>query len=66
MKMVKVLWVYRGFIIGGVQREFESKYRNSLLDAAWTEWNLLTRVLYKQCVVQHVRQIKIVIPGIYA
>lgn len=29
------VWQYRGFILGSVQREFQSKYRNSLLGAAW-------------------------------
>jgi lipopolysaccharide transport system permease protein len=30
------LWSYRGFILGSVKREFQSKYQNSLLGAAWT------------------------------
>lgn len=29
------LWRYRGFIFGSVKREFQAKYRNSLLGAAW-------------------------------
>jgi len=35
--VLKPLWAYRGFIVGSVKREFQSKYRNSLLGAAWTE-----------------------------
>ena len=33
---LRALWAYRGFILASVQREFQSKYRNSLLGAAWT------------------------------
>jgi lipopolysaccharide transport system permease protein len=36
MNYLKALWAYRGFILGSVKREFQSKYRNSLLGAAWT------------------------------
>lgn len=34
--MLQALWTYRGFVLGSVQREFQSKYRNSMLGAAWT------------------------------
>ncbi|MEI2415737.1 ABC transporter permease [Orrella sp. JC864] len=33
--MFKAVWAYRGFIKGSVSREFQAKYRNSLLGAAW-------------------------------
>jgi lipopolysaccharide transport system permease protein len=36
MQMIKALWGHRSFIIGSVKREFQSKYSNSLLGAAWT------------------------------
>jgi lipopolysaccharide transport system permease protein len=36
IKLLKPAWAYRGFILASVQREFQSKYRNSLLGAAWT------------------------------
>ena len=36
MNILESLWAYRGFILGSVKREFQSKYRNSLLGAAWT------------------------------
>lgn len=29
------LWMYRGFILGSVKREFQSRYRNSLLGPLW-------------------------------
>jgi len=36
---------YRGFILGSVQREFQSKYRNSILGAAWTVLNPLAMII---------------------
>ena len=29
------LWTYRSFILGSVKREFQSRYRNSLLGPLW-------------------------------
>jgi len=43
--MVRALWGYRGFILGSVKREFQSKYRNSLLGAAWTVLNPLSMII---------------------
>jgi lipopolysaccharide transport system permease protein len=39
------IWRYRGFILGSVQREFQSKYRNSLFGAAWTVLNPLAMIV---------------------
>jgi ABC-type polysaccharide/polyol phosphate export permease len=36
---------YRGFILGSIKREFQSKYRNSLLGAAWTVLNPLAMIV---------------------
>lgn len=35
MNYLKSLWAYRGFILGSVKREFQSKNRNSLLGASY-------------------------------
>lgn len=43
--LLKALWSYRGFILGSVKREFQSKYRNSLLGAAWTVLNPLAMII---------------------
>jgi lipopolysaccharide transport system permease protein len=45
LNILKSLWVYRGFILGSVKREFQSKYRNSLLGAAWTVINPLAMIV---------------------
>jgi lipopolysaccharide transport system permease protein len=39
------VWRYRGFILGSVKREFQSKYRNSLLGALWTILNPLAMIV---------------------
>ena len=45
--MVRALWNYRGFILGSVKREFQSKYRNSLLGAAWIDGGIeAARAIY--------------------
>lgn len=43
--MLAGLWRYRGFIGGSVKREFQGKYRNSLLGAAWTVLNPLAMIV---------------------
>jgi lipopolysaccharide transport system permease protein len=45
LPIFKSLWTYRGFIMGSVKREFQSKYRNSLLGAAWTVFNPLSMII---------------------
>jgi len=39
------VWRYRGFISGSVKREFQAKYRNSMLGAVWTVLNPLAMIL---------------------
>jgi lipopolysaccharide transport system permease protein len=43
--MFRALWTYRGFILGSVKREFQAKYRNSLLGATWNVLNPLSMVV---------------------
>lgn len=45
LSILKALWAYRGFILGNVKREFQAKYRNSLLGAAWTIINPLAMII---------------------
>ncbi len=39
------IWKYRGFIKSSVKREFQARYRGSLLGAAWTVLNPLAMIL---------------------
>jgi lipopolysaccharide transport system permease protein len=34
--MLRGLWAYRGFVLGSVKREFQSKYANAILGALWS------------------------------
>lgn len=45
VSMLKGIWNYRGFIFGSVKREFQSKYRNSILGAAWTVIHPLAMII---------------------
>jgi lipopolysaccharide transport system permease protein len=42
---VRALWGYRDFILSSVKREFNGKYRESLLGAFWSVANPLTMIL---------------------
>lgn len=43
--MLRSILHYRGFILTNVRREFQSKYRNSILGAAWTVLNPLAMIV---------------------
>lgn len=58
----KSLWAYRGFIFGSVKREFQSKYRNSLLGASWTVINPLAMILVYTVIFSQIMRAKL--PGI--
>lgn len=45
LRLSKSVWDFRGFIRGSVQREFQARYRNSLLGAAWTLLNPLAMIV---------------------
>ncbi len=44
LNFLRTIWRYRGFVLGSVQREFQSKYQNSLLGSAWTVINPLAMI----------------------
>lgn len=41
---LKTIWNYRGFILGSVQREFQARYRNSMLGSFWAVLNPLAMI----------------------
>jgi len=43
--LIRAAWGYRGFIAASIQREFQSRYRKSLLGAAWTVIQPLSLVI---------------------
>jgi lipopolysaccharide transport system permease protein len=62
MKMLRALWAYRGFIYGSVKREFQLKYRNSLLGAAWTVLNPLAMIVVYTLIFAEVMRARL--PGV--
>lgn len=62
MDSLRSLWLYRGFVLGCVKREFQSKYQNSLLGAAWNVLNPLAMILIYTVVFAEVMRARL--PGI--
>ena len=53
---------YRGFILGSVQREFQSRYRNSLLGALWPVFNPLSMIIVYTVIFSHIMRARL--PGV--
>ena len=62
MSMLRAIWAYRGFIRGSVQREFQIKYRNSFLGAAWNIINPLAMIVVYTVIFAQVMRAKL--PGV--
>jgi lipopolysaccharide transport system permease protein len=60
--LAKGAWAYRGFIFASIRREFQSKYRNSLLGAAWTVIQPLSMVAIYTIVFSQVMKARL--PGV--
>lgn len=56
------LWRFRGFVVGSVKREFQGRYRNSLLGTAWTILNPLSMIAVYTLVFSQVMRSKL--PGV--
>lgn len=62
LAIFRALWAYRGFILGNVKREFQSKYQNSLLGAAWTVINPLAMIIVYTVIFSQIMRAKL--PGV--
>lgn len=60
--MLRSTWSFRGFILGSVKREFQTRYRNSLLGAAWTVLNPLAMIVVYTVIFAQVMRAKL--PGV--
>lgn len=60
--MLRSLWAYRGFVLGSVKREFQSKYRNSLLGMGWSVINPLAMIVVYTVIFSQVMKAKL--PGL--
>lgn len=56
------VWRYRGFIVGSVRREFQVRYRGSMLGAAWNVLNPLAMIAVYTIVFSRLMQAKL--PGV--
>lgn len=57
--LLRGIHAYRGFIFGSVKREFQLKYRNSLLGAAWTVLNPLAQILVYTLIFAQVMRVRL-------
>lgn len=62
MGMIKDIWDFRNFILGSVRREFQLKYRNSLLGSTWAFLSPLAMILVYTLVFSEV--MKASMPGV--
>lgn len=62
LNLLRPVWAYRGFVLGNVKREFQSKYRNSLLGAAWTVLNPLAMIVVYTVIFTEIMRAKL--PGV--
>lgn len=60
--ILRPLWAYRGFILGSVKREFQSKYRESLLGGAWMVINPLAMIVVYTVIFSQVMKARL--PGV--
>jgi len=61
MGMMQALWSYRGFVLGSVRREFQAKYRNTMLGAAWAILSPLAMIVVYTMIFSQVMKSKL--PG---
>lgn len=62
LSVYRSLYDYRGFISGSVQREFQARYRNSLLGALWPIFNPLSMIVIYTVVFSHIMHARL--PGV--
>ncbi|MFM9381085.1 ABC transporter permease [Pseudomonas sp. UV AK001] len=62
LSLYRSLQGYRGFILGSVQREFQSRYRNSLLGALWPVFNPLSMIIVYTVIFSHIMRARL--PGV--
>jgi lipopolysaccharide transport system permease protein len=60
--ILRSAWGYRGFISGSIKREFQLRYRNSLLGAAWTVLNPLAMIVVYTVIFAQVMKTRL--PGV--
>jgi ABC-type polysaccharide/polyol phosphate export permease len=65
MKVILLaLWSYRGFIFGSMRREFQARYRNSLLGAAWAVLNPLAMIVVYTVIFSQIMRARVICENI--
>ncbi len=59
---LKAVWNFRGFVLGSVRREFQLKYRGSMLGIAWTVLQPLAMIIVYTVIFSEVMKAKL--PGV--
>ena len=62
IQLIKKAWEFREFIIGNVKREFQSKYQNSILGAAWIVINPMAMIAIYTIIFSEIMRSKL--PGV--
>jgi len=62
LAIAQAIWSYRGFIFGSVQREFQARYRNTLLGAVWTIINPLAMIFIYTVIFSQIMKARL--PGV--
>lgn len=59
---LKAVWSFRGFVLGSVRREFQLKYRGSMLGIAWTVLQPLAMIIVYTVIFSEVMKARL--PGV--
>lgn len=62
LQSMKVIWRYRSFILGSIKKDFQLKYKNSLLGASWTIIQPLAMIIVYTVIFSQVMRAKL--PGV--
>lgn len=62
LTFLRPVWLYRGFILGNIRRDFQSRYRNSLLGAFWVILNPLAQITVYTVIFSKIMHAKL--PGV--
>lgn len=62
IESVHKVWVFRQFIVGNVRREFQSRYRNSLLGSTWVVLSPLSQILIYTVIFSQIMKARL--PGV--
>jgi lipopolysaccharide transport system permease protein len=60
--MARAIWNYRGFVMGSVKRDFQSRYRNSMLGATWAVINPLAMIVVYTVIFSQIMRARL--PGV--